>query len=86
MFEKDFKLVHVIGTDCELATALREELEHRGIRPAKDPAKIALVAEWDTSYGRNMIEVFSQEFERDGFDLQLKSSLNHVSTIPQARI
>jgi len=62
LLEKHFELVHVIGTDRELATALLAELERRGVSPAKEPARIALVAEWDTYYGRNMVERFSEVF------------------------
>jgi hypothetical protein len=62
-FQRHFKLIPVIGTDRQLAVALCEELKGRGVDPAKVPAKIALVAEWDTSYGRSMIEVFSNVFE-----------------------
>jgi len=83
-FQRHFKLIPVIGTDRQLAGALREELKRRGVDPAKDPAKIALVAEWDTSFGRSMIEVFSREFEGDWYDLRLMYSVDDVSGIPTA--
>jgi len=66
LLEKYFKLVYVIGTDHELAEALSAELKLRGVKPAIDPSKIALVAEWDTYYGRSMIEEFSKELRGAG--------------------
>jgi hypothetical protein len=66
LLEKYFELFYVIGTDRELAQSLRAELKLRGVDKAKEPAKIALVAEWDTYYGRSMIEEFSKEFRGGG--------------------
>lgn len=51
-------LVHLIGTDGQLADAIVAELfEQRGI--SKDDT-VALIAEWDTDYGRNMFATFRE--------------------------
>jgi hypothetical protein len=47
----------VIGTDKQLADALAHELRSRGVDPGKGDS-LALVAEWDTEYGRSMSPVF----------------------------
>jgi hypothetical protein len=69
---------YLIGTDDQLANALMEELRRRGIHPERGDC-VALIAEWDTDYGRNMFEVFDSA-ARSGnpkakLDLQLYSYL-----------
>jgi len=57
-----FELVHVIGTDRELADSIAGELKLRGIDPASPRSSIALVAEWDSYYSQSMFKVFSCAF------------------------
>lgn len=61
---RGFDLVHVIGTDRELADALRDELALRGVDSTK---RIALVAEWDTFYSESMFDVFDNVFSSPRF-------------------
>ncbi len=50
-------LEYLIDTDALLANELMNELRNRGVKPGGgDP--IAVIAEWDSAYGRNMYEVF----------------------------
>ena len=57
-----FEVTHVIGTDGDLAQALREELKLRGVEPVQDGPPIALVAEWDTFYSESLFDVFGNMF------------------------
>ena len=59
LLEASFEIVHVIGTDRELANSIAEELKLRGIDPANNGSSIALVAEWDTYYSQSMFKEFS---------------------------
>jgi hypothetical protein len=54
-----FEVVHVIGTDPDLAIALRDELLRRGVSLATSQGPIALVGEWDTYYSRSMFDAFA---------------------------
>jgi hypothetical protein len=49
-------LKYVIGSDGLLLSTLVAELENRGVSTTADP--IALISEWDTSYGRAMDREF----------------------------
>jgi hypothetical protein len=49
---------HIIGTDRDLAKALSVELHLRDACAAQSQNAIAIIAEWDTSYGREMFHVF----------------------------
>jgi hypothetical protein len=53
-----FKLYRVIGTDHQLALALRTELELRGVLPGK----VVLITEHDTAYGRKIQGTFEATF------------------------
>jgi hypothetical protein len=57
-----FEIVHVIGTDHDLAIAIRDELVRRGVSFASSQGSIALVGEWDTYYGRSMFDAFATAF------------------------
>jgi hypothetical protein len=47
-----------IGTDQLLADCLVQELKNRGLAPGEEGNNIAIVAEWDTEYGRSMFPIF----------------------------
>ncbi len=51
-------LEYVVGTDDLLAEKLVEELELRSLHPGREGEDIAIVAEWDSQYGRKMPELF----------------------------
>ncbi|HEY7312917.1 MAG TPA: hypothetical protein VH643_26370 [Gemmataceae bacterium] len=53
---------YVIDTDQRLASSLIEELDNRRlrVRAADDTNPIAVVAEWDTDYGRQMHQLFDE--------------------------
>jgi hypothetical protein len=51
-------LEYVIGTDDLLAERLVEELELRSLHPGREGEDIAIIAEWDSQYGRKMPELF----------------------------
>jgi hypothetical protein len=54
---------YVIGTDELLAEKLVNELDSRSLFPGRDGVDIALVAEWDSQYGREMPERFRAAVE-----------------------
>jgi hypothetical protein len=58
------QLEYVIGTDELLAAALIDELRSRGVHPESGDS-IAIIAEWDTEYGRTMHPVFRNAALRD---------------------
>jgi hypothetical protein len=55
---KYFKLYRVIGTDQQLAAALKQELELRNVLPGN----VVLVTEHDTRYGREIQKTFEKAF------------------------
>lgn len=54
--------------DSDLAKAMKDELERRGVDPKKD--SIALIAENDTIYGRSLPKTFRREFLAGDLGLQ----------------
>ncbi len=54
----------VIDTDCKLARALAQELHLRDACAAKPENDVAIIAEWDTLYGRGIHQVFGEVFRR----------------------
>jgi hypothetical protein len=52
-----------IGTDRDLAKALSRELHVRDCCTANPENQIAIIAEWDTLYGRDIIDVFEEVFK-----------------------
>jgi hypothetical protein len=63
-FLKSDHIIRTIRSDKELAIKLSEELKNRGIQSSDH---IALVAEWDTDYGRLLPETFKEVFAKDFF-------------------
>ncbi|HND52577.1 MAG TPA: hypothetical protein PLV92_09280, partial [Pirellulaceae bacterium] len=60
-------IVHTIGTDADLARRTVKELRLR--RSSTKSASVALLAEWDTDYGRDVLPTFRQAFmDEDGAD------------------
>jgi hypothetical protein len=57
-------LVRVTGQDSVLIETLQSELDNRGIDVSAD--RIALVTEWDTSYGRSFSEAFMDQARSSG--------------------
>jgi hypothetical protein len=55
----NFKLEYVIDTDKVLADRLIDELANRGINLTKRDS-LAVIAEWDTDYGREMHQIFDE--------------------------
>ena len=54
----------VIGTDGKLAGALAHELHLRDCCTARSENDVAIIAEWDTLYGRGIHQVFGKVFGR----------------------
>ncbi len=55
------RIIRTIGTDAQLAKALKKELEHRRAWPTNENGKsLVLVTELDTSYGRTLPETFKK--------------------------
>jgi len=54
----------VIDTDSKLAQALVHELHLRDSCPARRENDVAIIAEWDTLYGRGIHQVFGEGFRR----------------------
>jgi hypothetical protein len=52
------KLEYIIDTDQRLAADLVEELKRRRFNPGTEDHPIAIIAEWDTEYGRDMHSSF----------------------------
>ncbi len=62
---KGIQFLNAAVTDDELAGALVQELESRGV-PLTDPDRpscVALISEWDTLYGRALPRVFAAKIE-----------------------
>jgi hypothetical protein len=56
---KGIQIEYVIGTDDLLVRALVKELESRGLPlRERDGVRMAVIAEWDTEYGRQMHSLF----------------------------
>ena len=62
LLDRNFEVVHTIGTDHLLACSLRDELSLRGVSLADPGSSIALVAEWDTYYSQSMFNAFGDVF------------------------
>ncbi len=54
-------LLRTIATDDVLASAIRQELQLRGVNPRVDQ-HIVLISEWDTLYGRTAAATFERAF------------------------
>jgi hypothetical protein len=64
LFDSRFALEYVIDTDQFLAQKLICELKRRGIHPEQS-GSLAIIAEWDTEYGREMHQVFGDATSRE---------------------
>jgi hypothetical protein len=60
------KLEYMIATDQVVADILIEELINRGLNLSQHD--VAIVAEWDTDYGRSMYSTFKQAFKNSRVD------------------
>src|SRR5262249_10823147 len=57
-------LLYMIATDQAVADILVQELINRGLTASQN--NIAIIAEWDTDYGRNMLPTFEQARVNNG--------------------
>lgn len=70
------KINRTILSDKKLAEALSKELSNRGISPGDH---IALVAEWDTDYGRLLPQIFKEVFQKDFFHNEVNERVHRFS-------
>lgn len=69
--DREEHLIRTVATDDQICLALLDELKRRGVRTRAGPSwiplrphipdNIAIIAEWDTEYGRTLPRAFAQE-------------------------
>jgi hypothetical protein len=71
--QHNLEFLETIATDRLLATALKAELKQRQVHPGTNRSQssedhVAIIGEWDTTYGRSIASTMVREFQPDCVD------------------
>ncbi len=73
---KGLKFHSLTCTDDQLALALLHELELRGVNPLAEDTRIAIIADWDTEYGRSLPLTFAAVLQK-----QISQNHQHIESV-----